>query len=285
MVIWIATGNRGKVQEFLVLFKKYLLKNHQLKFSKDIEGYVSPEETGVTFEENAFIKAEALKKLKAKEWVLGEDSGIEVEALKGSPGIYSARYAGVGATEEDNIELLLKNMEQFVGEERRACFVSCIVVLSPTGEKYVVEKRVKGRVSNLVSNPRSGGHSSLVTNNTTLLAKATSSGKTSLVSNSYSERKPSQKERSKKRVTTYSPRRGELSSLVTNSTTLLAKATSSGKTSLVSNPLCGFGYDPVFIPEGESETVSCLGEEYKNQHSHRALSVKAILEATQFFVE
>ena len=72
MVIWIATGNRGKVQEFLVLFKKYLLKNHQLKFSKDIEGYVSPEETGVTFEENAFIKAEALKKLKAKEWVLGE---------------------------------------------------------------------------------------------------------------------------------------------------------------------------------------------------------------------
>ena len=93
-------------------------------------------------------------------------------------------------------------MEQFVGEERRACFVSCIVVLSPTGEKYVVEKRVKGRVATLVSSSCNG-----------------------------------------------------------------------------------FGYDPVFIPEGESETVSCLGEEYKNQHSHRALSVKAILEATQFFVE
>ena len=223
MTIWIATGNRGKVQEFLTLFKKYLLKNHQLKFSKDIEGYVSPEETGVTFEENAFIKAKTLKKLQAKEWVLGEDSGIEVEALNGSPGIYSARYAGVGATEKDNIELLLKNMEQFVGEQRRACFVSCIGVLSPTGKKYVVEKRVKGRVANLVSDPLCG-------------------------------QKPSQKERSEKRVTAYSP-------------------------------LCGFGYDPVFIPEGESQTVSCLGEEYKNVYSHRALSVKAILEATDFFSE
>ena len=142
MTLWIATGNKGKAEEFTLL-----LKGYQLYFLKDIPEYRGPEETGSSFEENARIKAQALGKLKPKEWVLGEDSGLEVSALNNAPGIYSARYAGPEATDTDNLNLLLQNMKSFANNKRSACFVSHIVALSPKGNEYSVQGRVEGYIA------------------------------------------------------------------------------------------------------------------------------------------
>ena len=259
---WIATANQGKAKEF-----KLLLKEHQLYFLKDLKNYKSPEETGQSFKENAQIKARTLKnhlktgkilnhepenaQIKARTlknhlktskvmnhekeatsckevmshekeatsckevmnrkpakqqmsyesgtlqkqstvdyWVLGEDSGLSVPALQNAPGIYSARYAGAQATDEENLQLLLKNMKAFFGTERTAFFVSYIVVLSPTGKEYYFEGRIEGAIAHA---PKGQG---------------------------------------------------------------------------------GFGYDPVFVPKGESLSLSQLGMEYKNCFSHRARAVE-----------
>lgn len=138
----MATGNKGKVDEFTSL-----LKRHQLFFLRDIPGYQIPEETGSSFEENARIKAQTLQKQKPKDWVLGEDSGLEVPALHNAPGIYSARYAGSHATDENNLNLLLKNMKAFIDEKRSASFVCHIVAFSPKGKEYSVQGRLKGYIT------------------------------------------------------------------------------------------------------------------------------------------
>ena len=142
MIIWIATGNKGKAEEFTLL-----LKEHQLYFLKDIHGYQEPKETGSSFEENARIKAQALQKQKPQEWVLGEDSGLVVPALGNAPGIYSARYAGPDATDKDNLNLLLRNMRPFTDNNRSAAFVSHIFVFSQTGKEYSVQGRVEGHIT------------------------------------------------------------------------------------------------------------------------------------------
>ena len=182
MTLWIATGNRGKIEEF-----KFLLKEHQLYFLKNLalSSFSMPEETGFSFKENARIKAQALKKLKPIEWIIGEDSGLEVPALDNAPGIYSARYAGLRASDKDNRDLLLKNMELLSAEKRSARFISHIIVLSPKGKEYSFEGKVEGHISR----------------------------------------------------------------------------TPVG--------IAGFGYDPVFIPKGDTRSFAQLGMEYKNRFSHR----------------
>ena len=142
MTLWIATGNKGKVEEF-----KLLLKNYKLYFLKNIPHYQEPEETGSSFAENASIKAQSLKKHKPSKWVLGEDSGLEVPALNKAPGIYSARYAGPKATDKENLDLLLKNMKYLKEEKRSAAFISHIVALSPEGKSYSVQGKVEGHIT------------------------------------------------------------------------------------------------------------------------------------------
>ena len=149
-----------------------------------------PDETGETYEENARIKARfGRERAPADAWVLGEDSGIEVDALDGAPGVRSARWAPQG----DQADALL---ERLAGEgERRARMVTEIVALAPSGEEIHVRGVLEGELA--------------------------------------------------------TERRGD----------------------------SGFGYDPIFIPDGYDRTVAELGDDWKRVHSHRARAAQALVEA------
>lgn len=120
--IVLASGNPGKVREF-----------NQLLGGIDIEvvpqsdyGVPEAEETGLTFVENALLKARQAARLTSLP-ALADDSGLEVDALNGAPGIYSARYAGKGAGDEQNLLKLLADL-QGLPEEQRAARFQCVLV-------------------------------------------------------------------------------------------------------------------------------------------------------------
>jgi XTP/dITP diphosphohydrolase len=152
-----------------------------------------PEETGTSFYENARAKALFGRTVEAPGlWVIGEDSGLEVEGLEGRPGIFSARYAGPDATDEDNVVRLLEDLAGVTGPARRARYVSELVCLSPAGEE------------------------------------------------------------------------------------LRGTGTLAGEITVASRGAEGFGYDPVFVPEGESLTVAELGNAWKARRSHRARAAERL---------
>ena len=148
-----------------------------------------PPEEGETYYENALAKARFGRAVGAAGWVLGEDSGIEVEALGGGPGIRSARWA------EDGVARLLVELRGVAGEERRARYVCELVALLPSAEELRGRGTLEGRVAE-------------------------------------------------------EPRGRE-----------------------------GFGYDPIFVPDGETLTVAELGNAWKAEHSHRARAARALAEA------
>ncbi|MBC7420031.1 MAG: RdgB/HAM1 family non-canonical purine NTP pyrophosphatase [Bdellovibrio sp.] len=189
--LWIATGNKGKLEEY----KLTLAKVPEFKvFSQSDLPYFTPKpENGTTFLENARIKAKSVKAMKTDHWVLGEDSGLEVDSLGNLPGIHSARYAGANARDSENVAKLLKMMQIRSGPNRAAQFKCVSVVITPQGEEWVFEGLMKGVVN--------------------------------------------------------------------------AKASG----------LMGFGYDPVFMPDGETKTLAELGPGYKIQKSHRALALTQFL--------
>jgi XTP/dITP diphosphohydrolase len=179
-----ASGNRHKLRELRALFPDWEIA--------PLEDGMMPEETGSTFYENAVAKARHGRDAAAPElWVIGEDSGLEVEALGGRPGIRSARYAGPEASDEENVARLLEELAGADGEARRARYVSELVLLSPEGELRGTGT-LEGRIAR-------------------------------------------------------EPRGSE-----------------------------GFGYDPVFVPEGEERTVAELGDDWKRKHSHRARAAGAL---------
>jgi XTP/dITP diphosphohydrolase len=149
------------------------------------------EETGTSFEANAQLKAIAASQL-FEGWVIADDSGLEVDALAGAPGVYSARYAGEAASDSENNSLVLKNLEKVPAEDRRARF-RCIIVLARAGRKLAA---FSGVVEGLIaSSPRGGS---------------------------------------------------------------------------------GFGYDPLFIPNGFSQTFGELPAATKNRLSHRARALNQL---------
>ena len=101
-----------------------------------------PPETGDSFEANALIKARAARAATG-EVTIADDSGIEAADLGGAPGIYSARYAGEGASDEANLEKLLREVDA-VGDERRAAYVCAIALIDEEGHEYVFEARCEG---------------------------------------------------------------------------------------------------------------------------------------------
>ncbi|HSX13206.1 MAG TPA: RdgB/HAM1 family non-canonical purine NTP pyrophosphatase [Chlamydiales bacterium] len=128
--IVIASHNMHKIREFKAMLKGFL--NLDIRSLADFPEYVAPEENGKTFEENAIVKAvHAAKTL--QRFVLADDSGLTVPALKGAPGIFSARYAGNQATDFENRKKLLSEMASLVDEERNAYYECCIALASPDG--------------------------------------------------------------------------------------------------------------------------------------------------------
>jgi len=103
------------------------------------------EETGTTFAQNAFLKADAACRQTGKPAV-ADDSGLMVDALDGAPGVYSARYAGEGASDDDRIQKLLHNLEDIPKEERTAKFVCSICCVFPNGDKVTAQGECAGMI-------------------------------------------------------------------------------------------------------------------------------------------
>jgi XTP/dITP diphosphohydrolase len=192
MDLWVASGNSHKLTEFKMLLNRQT--NLALHSQKEIGAFSAPPETGKTFLDNARIKARSLYAVKPDQWIMAEDSGLVCEGLNGSPGVYSARYAGEKATDVENNLKVLQMMKIRSPFNRAASFVSVIVVLSPTKEEFIFEGQLKGKVSDVM------------------------------------------------------------------------KGTD------------GFGYDSIFIPDGETKTMAELGMAFKNKVSHRAKAINAMME-------
>ncbi|HEY7003829.1 MAG TPA: non-canonical purine NTP pyrophosphatase [Gaiellaceae bacterium] len=185
MRVVFASRNAGKLREL-----RPLLPAWEIEPIGDVE---MPEETGATFYENAAAKARFARSLDPGRSALGEDSGLEVMGLGGAPGIRSARYAGEGASDEENVARLLEALRRIGDDGRRARYVSELVLLTPGG----AELRGTGTLAGRIAEDRRG--------------------------------------------------------------------------------TAGFGYDPVFVPEGQSRTVAELGDDWKHRHSHRAAAARELL--------
>jgi XTP/dITP diphosphohydrolase len=179
----LASRNAHKVRELELLLPGWTIE------PLHAEGW--PDETGATYYENALLKARFARGVTGG-WAIGEDSGLEVAALGGRPGLHSARYAPEGAPA---IAKLIGELDGV--RDRRARYVSELVALAPDGTELRGTGVLSGRIG---EEPRGSG---------------------------------------------------------------------------------GFGYDPIFVPDGEVRTVAELGNEWKSHHSHRARAARALREAVE----
>lgn len=182
----LATRNPGKVREITSILADSGWSFSSLQAFPDVE---TPPETGATYAENAILKARFYA-LATGMCALADDSGLEVEAIAGAPGVYSARYAGANAPDADRRALLLAELAKTPDTNRRARFVAAVAVSDAHGSVLnVAEGICEGTI---ISSPRGSG---------------------------------------------------------------------------------GFGYDPLFVPNGFDETFAELAEDIKNRISHRALAL------------
>ena len=194
MRLYLATGNPHKVDELVRMIETARLDIEVFPGNKICK--LAPcEESGVTFQANAFLKARALRQLAPPEvWVLADDSGLEVDALNGRPGVRSARYAGEDAMDADNIRKLLKELEGVPDPERTARFICSLALIGPEDREQTFQGTCKGKI---VKEPRGSQ---------------------------------------------------------------------------------GFGYDPLFQPEGYDKTFAELGPSVKDTESHRARALTGLVD-------
>ncbi|MDY5857972.1 MAG: non-canonical purine NTP diphosphatase [Porphyromonas sp.] len=182
-----ATNNKHKLEEI----RSILAGRIEVVSLSDINCYDEIPETADTLEGNALIKARYIYE-RYQMYCFADDTGLEVDALDGRPGVYSARYAGEGCSFADNVNKMLRELEG-VAEPRRAAFRTVIALIDESGE-HLFEGRVAGDI--------------------------------------------------------------------------LTAAEGTG----------GFGYDPIFRPEGYQASFASLGDEVKNRISHRARATEALAE-------
>jgi XTP/dITP diphosphohydrolase len=200
--IFLATGNAHKLREFQQMFGAGLRGSAEgglaawvVEGAGELGGMPEVEESAGTFAGNALIKARALRaRAPAGAWVLADDSGLEVAALGGAPGVRSARYAGPGAKDGENTAKLLRELGRVPETQRAARFVCVLALIGPDGEEKMFEGACAGRIG---AGLAGGG---------------------------------------------------------------------------------GFGYDPVFYPEGQAQTYAEIGDEEKNKISHRGRAVEKLVE-------
>lgn len=180
MKIYVATHNAHKLHEIGELLPGFEI----------IADNPDAEETENTFEGNALIKVRAVAARHRGEWSMADDSGLEVDALGGEPGVRSARYAGEPSSTPANNALLLKNLEGV--EHRAARFVCAVALVDPEGREHVVRGECPGRIASVPSGT------------------------------------------------------------------------------------AGFGYDPLFVPDGFDRSFADLGEREKNRISHRGRALAAV---------
>ena len=145
MKLVLATGNKGKLREF-----KQMCKDEVVPFS-ELLGEFEIVEDGTTFAENALIKARTIYEKLGEEdplteyLVISDDSGISLPVLDGAPGIYSARYAGEGVTDKDNLYKLIDTVKEIGLKSTPAYYTAAIAIVSKYGE-YVVHGWMHGDV-------------------------------------------------------------------------------------------------------------------------------------------
>ncbi len=139
----IATRNKGKVREYEELLASLAVRITYLS-AEGIDFEVS--ETGSTFADNAMQKAQRYARASGL-LTLADDSGLEVDALGGEPGVFSARYAGPGASDEQRYRLLLERMKGVLWKDRSARFRCVIAVAKPDGETYTAEGVCEGVIA------------------------------------------------------------------------------------------------------------------------------------------
>jgi XTP/dITP diphosphohydrolase len=190
----IASGNAGKLREFAQLLAG---TGFEPVRQSDL-GVEPPPETGTTFLENALIKARNAARITGLP-AIADDSGIEVDALHGAPGVYSARYAGEGASDADNLARLLAALRELPGAARTARYRCVVVFVERFDDPHplVGEGSWEGRIID--------------------------------------------------------ERRGD----------------------------GGFGYDPSFVPRGDSRTVAEMPTDEKHRHSHRGQALRGFMAAFQ----
>lgn len=143
MRLYCATSNPGKLREFRMAAAHFGFAGVEIEAVPGLSSIAPPEEHGATFEENAAAKALYYSAYAAGP-VFADDSGLEVDALGGAPGVHSARYAGPGCTDADNNRLLLERVRDFAG--RTARFV-CVIALAESGRLLgTFRGAVEGRI-------------------------------------------------------------------------------------------------------------------------------------------
>lgn len=143
MKLVFATRNKGKLRELRQLLQ---LDHLEILALDDIPGTPEVEEDGDTFAENATKKAREIMEATGLP-ALADDSGLEVDALGGAPGVHSARYAGEDATDGDRINLLLSELQGVPHEQRTARFRCVVAIATPTRELYSAEGVCEGLIA------------------------------------------------------------------------------------------------------------------------------------------
>ena len=154
--ILIATANKHKAEEIAAL----LPKGPEYKNLKDFPQLVMPEENGVTLEENAALKAVSAAKQSGL-WTLADDTGLEVDALGGAPGVYSARYAGKERDYPANNAKLLAELAKLPKASRAARFRTVAALASPDGKVTLAEGRLEGIIGFLLHGENGFGYDPL----------------------------------------------------------------------------------------------------------------------------
>ncbi len=139
----LATTNRHKLDEFYTIFSDLPLTLQSLR---EVQIDTDVEETGQTFAENAQLKARFYAQASGM-LSLADDSGLEIDALGGAPGVYSARFAGRETSYEERFRLILEQMRGLTGEQRRARFRCAIALAEPDGQCRIVEGMIEGIVA------------------------------------------------------------------------------------------------------------------------------------------
>ena len=142
--IIFATGNENKMKEIRMILKDLGL---EILSMKEAGADVEIIEDGMSFEENAEIKARSVARVLTNDIVLADDSGLEIDYLDKAPGIYSARFAGEDTSYDIKNRIFLDRLEGVPDEERTARFVCAVTAVFPDGTVSVVRKTIEGRIA------------------------------------------------------------------------------------------------------------------------------------------
>lgn len=151
--VLVASGNAKKLKELEAVLTELGVDGVELVSLKDVPAYPEPVENGLTFAQNALIKAREGARQTGLPCV-ADDSGLAVTALNGMPGILSARWCGRHGDDDANNELLLAQTSDIDDPQRGAAFVSCCALVTPSGEEFTAEGRWDGT---LLREPRGEG--------------------------------------------------------------------------------------------------------------------------------